>query len=221
MTSFDAVEKRRKLLLSSGRIISVTDFGSGSERRGESYCRTISGITRRSSIPRKYGILLYKLSAEFGKGCILELGTSLGVGTMYLASADINAQIHTVEGCPAISEIARENFSACGFDNITVHTGTFSDELKKFEDYGLRPGLVFVDGDHRKERVMEYFEHLICLSDENTVIVFDDIHSSKDMGEAWMQICRDRRVSLSVDIFRMGIVFFRRGLTPSSYVIRY
>lgn len=214
------IERIRKRLVSDNRIIRVTDFGSGPKRKRDAL-RKVSEIVRDSSVPVKYGRFLAKLSGEFGRDCIIELGTSLGIGTMYLAAGDRDALVHTVEGCPLISEIADENFKAAGYGNIKRYNDTFTRALADFKASGMKPGLVFIDGDHRRDRVIGYFNELCSISDARTVFVFDDIYNSAGMGEAWDVIKNDKRVTLSIDIFRMGLVFFRKGLTPAEFIIRY
>jgi predicted O-methyltransferase YrrM len=214
------IERIRKRLISDNMIIMVTDFGSGQKRKKGSL-RKVSEIARNSSVPAKYGKFLAKLSGEFGSDCIVELGTSFGIGTMYLASGARDAQVYTVEGCPVISEIADENFKAAGYNNIRKHNETFAEAIGHFKESGIRPGLVFIDGDHSKEKVIGYFNELYSLTDDRTVLVIDDIYNSAGMGEAWDIIKRDKRVTISVDIFRMGLVFFRKGMTPAEFIIRY
>ena len=214
------IENIRKRMLSDHRILKVTDYGSG-QGRGEKDLRQVKEIARMAPVKEKYGKLLAKLSGEYGRNCIIELGTSLGIGTMYLAAGAPGAVVHTIEGCPGIAEVASENFKVAGYNNITLHKGTFREVLDGFIKMNIVPGLIFIDGDHREERMLEYFEKLYSLSDEGTVMVFDDIHNSKGMGAGWGKIMKDNRVTLSVDIFRMGLLFFRKGLTPASFIIRY
>jgi hypothetical protein len=80
---------------------------------------------------------------------------------------------------------------------------------------------VFIDGDHRREPVVRYFTQIAEMSDSKTVIIIDDINYSVEMGEAWKQIKGDSKVTLTIDLNRMGIVFFREGITHNDYVIRY
>jgi predicted O-methyltransferase YrrM len=214
------IEEIRRRMLSDRRILTVTDYGSGNDRRGGAL-RKVSEIARNTPVTEKYGKLLANLSREFGRECIVELGTSLGIGAMYLAAGTSGAAVHTIEGCPLISEVASENFKLSGYNNIILYTGTFRAVLDKFREQNIVPGLVFIDGDHRGESMVEYFEKLCSLSDERTVMVFDDIYRTAETGEAWSKIKSDKRVTLSLDIFRMGLVFLRKGLTPAAFIIRY
>ena len=214
------IENIRKKNISDDRIISVTDLGAGSSRM-KSSSRKVSDIVRCSAVPEKYGILLWRMAKESGHRDIVELGTSAGISTMYLACGSPDSAVYTIEGCQATAEIAGENFKMAGIKNITLLTGSFDDNLPELSEKQVRPGLVFIDGNHRKEPTVRYFMQMADISDKETVIIIDDIHSSGEMEEAWLAIKKHERVSLTVDIFRMGFVFFREGINRFDYVIRY
>jgi predicted O-methyltransferase YrrM len=214
------IENIRKRMLREQREIETIDYGAGGFARG-GMKRKISDIARRSLVPRKYGILLASLSSVYGNGGIAELGTSLGISSMYLASGSGGAKVYTVEGCPATASVAAENIKAAGFTNIELITGTFDEVLPSLINESTHPGLIFIDGDHRGESLRRYFGYIAGFSAPDMVIVIDDIHYSEETGKAWESIKSDPRVTLTVDIFRMGMVFFRGGMTRSDYIIRY
>lgn len=214
------IEKGRKRLLKDRRSIVVTDYGSGGEKN-KNRLRKVSDIARSSAIPRKYGKLLSNMCSAFGGSHIIELGTSLGISTLYLASGSGKATVHTLEGCPETSRIAAENFNNWTLSDIKMYCGPFDQTLGVIEREKFVPGLVFIDGDHRKESVIRYFYKVAEMSDDKTVIVLDDIHDTPGMNEAWIEIKNHNKVSVTVDIFRFGIVFFRKGIPRSDYIIRY
>jgi predicted O-methyltransferase YrrM len=183
--------------------------------------RKISDIARRSPVPVKYGEFLSKMAAEFGRQMILELGTSFGISTMYMAATCGDAQVITIEGSEDIAHFARQNFREAGLQNIRVIEGSFDVVIMELACAGIRPGLIFIDGNHRKEPVIRYFNQLAKLTDSKTVIIIDDINYSKEMEEAWKEIKLHEKVSVSIDIHRMGICFFREGINPNNYIIRY
>jgi predicted O-methyltransferase YrrM len=214
------IEEIRKSNITDKRIISVTDLGAGSEKM-KSRLRKVSDIARYSAIPVKYGRLLSNMAAEFGAPAIVELGTSLGISTMYLALAAPGANVYTIEGCLETSEIARENFRIAGSRNIRIMNGAFDDMLPELIKEGISPGLVFIDGDHRKEPMLRYFSRIAEISNDKTVVILDDIHHSAQMEETWNEIRKDEKVSVTVDLLRMGVVFFRKGTSHHDYVVKY
>jgi len=214
------IEKVRKKLKTDHSSIRVNDLGTGKDKR-TTKIRKVSDIARYSPVPLKYGKLLSNLAYEFGKQMIIELGTSFGISTMYLASGSPETMVYTIEGSAEIVEIARQNFIGEGYKNITSLNGSFDEMLPVVFKNGLKPGLVFIDGDHKKESVLRYFSYIVEESDNDTVLVLDDIYYSKEMEEAWNEIKINEKVSVSVDIFRMGIVFFRKGITPQNYIVRH
>jgi predicted O-methyltransferase YrrM len=215
-----SVEYVRKRLENDKRIIDVKDLGSASAVQ-EKKLKKVSDIARFSPVPKRYGILLANMAAEFGKPLIVEFGTSFGISTMYMAASCTEASVLTMEGCPATAEIAGKNFEEAGLKNIKLLVGPFLENLTEIINEKIKPGLVFLDGNHRKKPVLDYFEKIADISDNNTVLIIDDINYSREMKEAWKEIKENEKVSLTVDIFRMGIVFFRRGIGRKNYVIWY
>jgi predicted O-methyltransferase YrrM len=183
--------------------------------------RKVADITRYSAIPRKYGILLSNMAEAFGKQFIIEFGTSLGISTMYLATSCPDARVITIEGCSETSSIASANFREAGLKNITLLNGPFDEVLPEIRREKTPPGLVFIDGNHRKEPIISYFNQVAEISDKNSVVIIDDINSSREMAEAWYEIKNHKNVTATVDVFRMGIVFFREGLNHFNYVVSY
>jgi predicted O-methyltransferase YrrM len=214
------VESQRRSLLSDKRKIMVEDHGRGSDRM-KNNLRKVSDIARYSSVPRKYGMLLANLSGEFGSPSIIELGTSIGISTMYMALANPESEVYTIEGSCEISRIARSSFDNIRLQNVRSITGTFENMFPEVLLEVNEPSLVFIDGNHRKQPLLNYFQQIAEVSVENTVVIIDDIYNSREMTEAWTTIKKHEKVSLTVDIFRMGMVFFRKGMTRQDFIIRY
>lgn len=214
------VERIRKSCKRDRRVIAVNDLGAGS-LVGLGKNRRVSDIALNSSVPKKYGALLFKLASAYGGTAVLELGTSLGISTMYLASGAKGSVVHTVEGCRETARLANENYSAAGITNIEQHIGSFDVLLPKICGEGVEPGLVFIDGNHRRDAVLGYFNYLADLDRKEMVIVIDDIYLSREMVSAWEVIKQNNKVTLSLDLYRMGIVFFRSGLTKCNCTVRY
>jgi predicted O-methyltransferase YrrM len=214
------LENIRKKKLSDNRTLTVLDLGAGSSRM-KTDTRKVSEIARYSSVPRKYGIFLLNMAAEFGNTVIVEFGTSIGISTMYLASGCPEAVVYTMEGCPETAGIARESFNEAGLSNIKLLQGSFDELLPDIKGMDIKPGLVFIDGNHREEPLLKYFSEMAEISDDKTVIIVDDIHTSSEMERAWEKIKKHDNVSFTVDIFRMGIIFFRKGINHNDYIIRY
>lgn len=210
----------RKMMEESDEILTINDLGAGSRYLSSSR-RSISDISKKSSIRKRYGKVLYNIAQSYNGNNILELGTSLGISTLYLALGAPESKIISIEGCKILSTKAKENILRCNIDNTEIITGNFDQELKYVRGMGFNPSLVFVDGNHRKEPVLRYFTFLKEFIRPDSVIIFDDINYSSEMLEAWNEIKSDFQVSVSIDIFQMGLVFFRGGIVKQDFVIRY
>jgi len=217
---YKGIEAVREEMLLSDKIIEVTDLGAGS-RISKSNARKVSSIAKHAVKQDKYGKLLFRLVNHFKPKTILELGTSLGVTTCYLATANSENQVITFEGCPNISSIAKNNFKKLELKNITQIEGDFDEmlpnELSKLDSVDF----VYIDGNHRKKATLAYFKQLLSKSHNDTILIFDDIHWSKGMEEAWEEVKASKEVSITVDLFYLGIVFLRKEQVKQDFVLKF
>ncbi|HNW98607.1 MAG TPA: class I SAM-dependent methyltransferase [Bacteroidales bacterium] len=213
------IEHLRKELKKNNSEILVTDFGAGSVNN-KNKTKTISDIAKHSLKSRKYALLLYRLVKHYKPSKVLELGTSLGISTCYMAKANPETKIITIEGCKNISEIAKDNANKLSLKNIEFITGNFDDILKTFVSQN-KPEFIFFDGNHTEEATLKYFETALQFINNESVFIFDDINWSEGMKHAWDKIKNHTSVKVSIDLFFIGMVFFRKELSRESFVIRY
>ncbi|MBY0477630.1 MAG: class I SAM-dependent methyltransferase [Chitinophagaceae bacterium] len=220
--AYKEIEQQRRRLLKNETIITVEDFGAGSVK-GLTKQRVVQQIAATSLKPKKYAQLLYRLVQYVQPTQILELGTSLGITTAYLAKAKPDAAVITMEGSPAIAEIAQQQFADLQLKNVKVVTGNFDETLVSTLAASSTPfDFIFIDGNHRKDPTLCYFEQLLVKTTADTVFVFDDIHWSKEMEDAWELIKQHPSVTLTVDLFFIGLVFLRKEQKEKEhFVIRF
>lgn len=201
------VEAYRRACKKDTRPLEVRDMGAGSVH-GTVSSRTVASIARHAAKPPKYGQLLYRLAKYYQPSTVLELGTSLGISSRYLALGAENTRMITLEGVPSIADYARGAFVRDGLD-IDLREGHFDDTLgPALQDLG-RVDFCFVDGNHRLEPTLRYFQQILPHTGNGSMIIFDDIHWSAEMEAAWAQIRAHDAVRCSLDLFFVGIVFFR------------
>ena len=215
--AFDAIEKIRLDLLSNHNTIEIEDFGAGS-RVAKTNTRKISEVAKGSLKPAKYSQLLFRMIDFYTPKQIIELGTSLGITTAYLASANPAARVTTFEGSTAVAQIAWQNHQLLGLKNIILLEGNFDEQVPKWLEQHKSIDFAFIDGNHAFKPTMAYFEALLEVVHEDTILVFDDIHWSTEMEQAWAQISTHPRVTLSIDLFFIGIVFFRKEFAQKQQV---
>lgn len=212
---------RRELLLKS-RFIKRKDLGS---KARESVCDQrfvrVRDIVRRSGVAPRKGELLFRIAQEYQPDFILELGTSLGISTMYFSAARPESKIITIEACLDSANVARQNFDHYGMKNIALLPGSFEEKLQEALEQFPRLDMVFFDGNHRKEPTLRYFEQCLQHIHPGTVFIFDDIHWSAEMSEAWSTIQRHPQVKVTVDLYHLGLVFFREELSKEDFRLRF
>jgi predicted O-methyltransferase YrrM len=217
-SSYGNIEKLREQLLSSKKTIHCIDLGAGTEKKAD---KQISRIAKTSAKSAKQAQLLFRLANHFQPSKIIELGTSLGISTAYLASANSKSQIITLEGCPETADFAQQNFKHLKLKNIQQVIGNFDDTLPKVLHDHENLEFVFFDGNHRKQATLNYFDQCLKKASDSTVFVFDDIYWSDEMMEAWNEIKNNDRVTVTIDLFFMGIVFFRKEQVKQHFLIRF
>lgn len=215
-TSYKEIEAVRAQLLTNKKSIEVEDFGAGSSII-KTNTRVVSKIAASSLKPKKFAQLLYRMVACYKPQTIVELGTSFGITSSYLAKGNEQSQLYTLEGATEIANIAQQNFTALQIKNIHLLQGDFAKTLPALFSSLNKIDFAFVDGNHRKEPTLKYFEDLLKLSHANTILVFDDIHWSEEMEAAWESIKQHDAVTLSIDLFFIGIVFLRKDFKAKQH----
>ena len=217
--AYSTVETIRKALLNRTDEIEITDLGAGSTVN-PSNKRKVSDIAKNSAKGGKWGELLFRLAKHFQPETMIELGTSLGVGSLYQSLGNPNGKLTTFEGCPNTAAIAREQFQVANIKPKVIE-GNFDDTLQSFLDSIEKLDWAFVDGNHQKEPTIRYFEQCLEKCHNDSVHLFDDIYWSKGMAEAWENIKAHERVNVTLDLFQVGIVFLRKEQPKQDFVIRY
>lgn len=207
----------KKELRENDSSIEVKDLGAGSKKLRNQ--RKIKDIAKVSGSNKKYGKLLYNLSSYYQPETILELGTSLGLGTFMLANGSPNSNITSIEGCPETSSIAKKMLDKYQTRNVDFVVSDFISYLKNYK--GSKFDFVFIDGDHRGDKLLELLELLNVHIHQETLILLDDIRWNNDMLNTWNYIVLDKRYHLSIDLFRMGIIALRNHQEKEHFVIRY
>ncbi|TDR26148.1 O-methyltransferase [Flavobacterium cheniae] len=217
---YEVLKSYRKSLLENKNTIEVTDFGAGS-RVFKSNTREIAKIAQTAGITPKNAELLFRIVRYFQPKSILEIGTSLGLATSALSLGNSNAKIITLEGCPNTQKQAQIQLQGqnSNFQNVEFVNTEFSSYFKTLNLSPVTHQLIYFDGNHSKKATLDYFEALIPTISNDSVWIFDDIHWSADMEEAWEIIKNHPKVSVTIDTFQWGIIFFRAEQEKEHFII--
>jgi predicted O-methyltransferase YrrM len=216
---YTAIESLRRELKQDDTILDVRDFGAGS-LAVSSRQKKVSDIARAFLKPKKYAQLLFRIAQYYKPAATIELGTSLGITTAYLACA--SPKVYTMEGSGEVAAIAENNFKKLGLTNIEIIEGNFDNTLPLLLSKLQKVDLAFIDGNHRKLPTLDYFDQLLNKSTGSTILIFDDIHWSTGMEEAWEEIKAHPDVTLTIDLFFIGLVFFKKDFrSKQHFTIRF
>jgi predicted O-methyltransferase YrrM len=202
------VETMRQQLLRDSRQLQIEDLGAGS-RVNANKTRTVRQLARTAVKSFEYSQLLYRLVSYYQPKNIVELGTSLGITTAYMARANPASKITTIEGSLEVAAVANETLAQLGVNNVEQLIGNFDDELPVLLEALPYIDMAYIDGNHRYEPTLRYFYQFLEKHHNDTIMIFDDIHWSTEMEKAWEEIKQHEAVHCTVDIFFLGFVFFR------------
>lgn len=232
--AFDEIEKLRENLENNYQKITFQDLGAGANNlknktENSSKTASISQITRNSAKSPRLAQILFRLVNYFQPKNLLDLGTSLGITTAYLAKASAKTNIVSFEGDENITKIAKQNFEKLNINNVTITIGdlneTLSSYLKKHfstekSESNNSLDFVFFDANHQYQPTISYFETCLPYVNENTVFIFDDIYWSEGMANAWEIIKNHPKTQQTIDLYWFGIVFFRQNQAKEDFILR-
>jgi len=216
------IDAYKKSLSKNKTIIETVDFGTGAHQKAlATSFQKVGDIVKNRSQQKQQAYLLHRLARYFKPENVLEFGTAAGFSTAYIKSAIPESRIVSMEGCPALAKVAGETLKQLHIQNVAIRVGNFDVLLPGILNEFDTLDMVFFDGNHREKPTLDYFNQCIERANEDSVFIFDDIHWSPGMDRAWQTIKTDNRVSLTIDLFWLGLVFFRKGAPKQDFVIRY
>ncbi len=210
--AFAPIEQLRHSLLQDQRVLTYSDPGSGSHVTKNNTERTVKLIATHSLKPAAQARVLHRLVNYFAPATVLELGTSLGLSSCYMAAAlPANARLYTVEGAAPVAAIAQSNLEQLGY-NQQVHLtqGLFDEVLPALLPQLGTIDFAYLDGNHRYAPTVDYVKQLLPYVHNNSVIILDDIYWSNEMQQAWQEVKQLSQVTVSIDLFHFGLLFFRK-----------
>ena len=219
-TAYKTVEQQRKKLFNDHSEINVTDLGAGSHLN-KNRTKQVRQIAKNALKSPRLAQLIYRLAKNAKPKIIIELGTCLGLTTAYLAKACPNAAVITIEGCPETALVAKRNFADLELKNITLQVGNFDRIFPEVIAKQSSLDFVYIDGNHRKDATIAYFNWCLLKVTEDSLIIFDDIYWSKGMKEAWAEVKHNPQVTLTVDLFWIGLVFFKKGQAKQHFKLKF
>ncbi len=229
---YNDIIKQKSLPFESGDIIAlakdlsrdqrellINDLGAGSKFSNKK-TKKVSGIAKSSVKGFKWSKIIARIIHKYEFATVLELGTSLGLTTAMMGRATPHGKIYTFEGCSNTLSVAKENLSKLSVNNATAILGDLDSTLENTVKQLPRLDLVFFDANHQYAPTLRYFKLCLSKAHENSCFVFDDIYWSEGMTKAWEEIKEHPEVTISLDFFQIGIVFFRKKQPKQNFTLK-
>lgn len=218
---YTRLKKFRRNLFHNRNVIETVDFGSNAGNKDfVTYRERVQNLAKKRSHSVKYTHFLFRVVRYFKPASILEFGTATGMSAAALSMGNPGAKVLSLEGCASISQVASSAFDKFDLKNIDIVIGNFKATLSKVLEENPVFDMVFFDGNHRKVPTVDYFNHCLVHKSSDSVFIFDDIHWSSEMEEAWEIIKAHPEVTLTIDLFQFGMVFFKEGIAKQHFILR-
>lgn len=217
---FEQIERLRTEMLNSTAWLEIKDHGASLK---DDYQKKLSDVVSSAAKKSKYAKLLYRIIAFYQPQICIELGTNVGLSSLYQALAlRDDAYLHTIEGSKSLADIAQFNIEKLNLQHkVQVHHATFDERFPAILEHVQRFDYIFIDGNHQEEATLKYFEQSLPYCHNNSILIFDDINWSTGMQSAWMRIKEHEQVTTTIDLYFMGIVFLRKELSKEDFLIRF
>lgn len=152
-----------------------------------------------STINSKHLKLIYRIINRYKSENILEIGDSKHLNRIILSNIQPKANVFFCNvKTNEISEIKTQN-------NIQTESFDFA-----FYDIKNNDSLT----------LSEFINHLKYFHN-NSIVAVNNIHQSKEMEEVWRKIITQKEVTISIDLFFIGLVFFRKEQVKENFIIRF
>ena len=218
--AFDELDAFRKALLKDNTSLEILDYGAGSRKKITDNARKVADIARLSLQKRKCAEALFYIIRDLQPATAVELGTSLGLTAAYMAKACAECQWTSMEGAPEVADFAKNVLRQLDVTNVEIQTGNFDNLLPTYCEKNAKIDFALIDGNHRYEPTIRYFNWLSRMASEKSVFILDDIHWSPEMEKAWNEIQNSDQISVSIDFFHFGMIFFRSGIEKQKFILR-
>ena len=183
--------------------------------------RSANEFVRRSSVSEKYGLLLFRISRWFRPEMIIELGTGVGISTMYLHSGSPDTPLHSIEGDKDRAAQAAQLICRVCPGPVSIHWGRMDEKLEDIFPLLPERFIAFVDGNHHYEPTLDYVRKLLDRAGDEAIIIMDDIYWSRGMQRAWKEIQAWPEIGVSIDLFHLGVLLLRKDLPKTEIKIKF
>ena len=218
--TYSRIEKLRKIIRTDRQNYIYTNYRP-SQNVYTRHPRKVSDVVKKTAISPKHARLIFRLINKFNPNVSLELGTGVGVTTAYIASAKKHNIVYTVDKNNELTDYARHNLQYLDIENVRIINDTFEEAIKKIIRLNKKIDFLLIDGNHTKTATITYLSQMYSLFHNDTIIIIHDIHWSPEMESAWKTIINNPDIKLAIDLFFMGIIFFKSELNKQNFVIKF
>lgn len=212
---FQEIELLRKQLLFGEKKITYPDR----KCNGRIKTRAIGSIVKHEAISPKEGALLFRLTNYFKSKHILQIGSNMGLSTLYLTSYAKGLSCIALEHIPEFAEISKQTISRKGRNKVDLRIGEYIKLLPQALNDLHTVDLVFFNTQHETVDNQELFNECLKFVKNETLFIFEGINANNEMRSFWKNVCACPEVTVSLDLFSLGIAVFNKKLHKKNYIV--
>jgi len=172
---------------------------------------------KRFGITTKEGKFLFRLTNHYKPHTILSIGSSMGLAPLCLTRYNATVQCIILEYEQDIAEIAKQILNKEKNTALNIKIGAYHELLPESIVQLQRIDCVFIGKDVGVNDWDTVFEQCEPFIHDSTFFVLAGIRSSTDKQNYWMQYRQHPSVTIAVDLFDMGLLFFQPKLHKQVY----
>lgn len=189
---------------------------SGSNRDYDTIYRISRLLDKRKHINyylRKRSRLLYRMVRYFEPDSVVSFGKTSALNTAAMALGHLQSKVYLEESTDFL-----DTLNSMGVVNVSlIQPEEFDSEHFK----QLNSGFVFFGHNSFEDDTWDYLGDCLNHKTSDSVFIFEGIHRTRDMEDAWEEIKGNEDVSVTFDLYCVGVVFFREGIEKQDFVLKY
>ncbi len=210
---FVQIENLRTLLTKTKKKIKENRNGVEKERR-------ISEFVYESSFSPSYDQLLFRLVNFFKPKNVVEIGDSVGITTLYLATSDTRRPTYTIGESKDLADFAHTTFGKVGLQNIIQLAGSVEEKLPVVLSKEKNVDFVYFGRQASVEAMQKSLSLLSSCFTGKTVLLMSDIWKD-DRKKLWESVKKQGGGRVSIDMFHYGILIYNEDLQCENYNLLY
>ncbi|MDD2435944.1 MAG: SAM-dependent methyltransferase [Massilibacteroides sp.] len=202
------------------------------DERAAYYCLKDIELTRKKffyenepfhkwEIRPKYGALLMRISNYLKPQNLLLIGSDLSFSALYSSSYASTTRCVVLEEKTEIAAFSRSVIEKHRAKNILLKEGVYQKTVSEVLEHTDKLDFVYFGYPNDSALDIPVFECILPHLHEHSVLILRGIRKTKDRKEFWNRLCARPEVSVTIDVYELGIAFFNHKIHKKNYIVSF